>query len=233
MRRKDLMLVIATLFFCFFVILRTSGPKSLPKLGKHPYLPPVDRQPAGPAVPPEPERPYEPVDVEQPPYKPPLSDPPVNVLRPQVPLPPRPPSPPAPAPPRPPTVVPSQARQVAEMGEKEAFDPFSLVAAKGIDAVPIGTNNAWNQDPAPGKTTYKCYRSVDWAEVCVYTNICHDGNFVVFFNDTKPAMSNITRYVPTMPSLCMYVCCGPGHCRMSMELWVCVGLLGLCVCLNV
>ena len=37
----------------------------------------------------------------------------------------------------------------------------------------------------PFQTTYKCYRSVDWAEICIYKNLCHDGNMIVFFDDTK------------------------------------------------
>jgi hypothetical protein len=39
--------------------------------------------------------------------------------------------------------------------------------------------------PTEFQTTYKCYRSVDWAEICVYNNLCHDGSMVVFFDDSR------------------------------------------------
>ncbi len=39
--------------------------------------------------------------------------------------------------------------------------------------------------PADFQTTYKCYRSVDWAEICIYNNLCHDGNMIVFFDNDK------------------------------------------------
>ncbi len=42
-------------------------------------------------------------------------------------------------------------------------------------------------------TTYKCYRSVDWAEICIYKNLCHDGNMVVFFDESKEERTLITR----------------------------------------
>ncbi len=45
----------------------------------------------------------------------------------------------------------------------------------------------------PAGTTYKCYKSVDWAEVCIYKNLCHDGNKVVIFDDTKTPMSDVIR----------------------------------------
>lgn len=45
--------------------------------------------------------------------------------------------------------------------------------------------NPVSTTPADFQTTYKCYRSVDWAEICIYNNLCHDGNMIVFFDNEK------------------------------------------------
>jgi hypothetical protein len=57
---------------------------------------------------------------------------------------------------------------------------------------PNDNNHRLLDEDIPG-TTYKCYRSVDWGEVCVYSNLCHDGNKVVFFDDSKPPLSDVPR----------------------------------------
>ena len=138
MRRKELVLLLATLFFCAFVIMNSPSRKP----DRVTSFKPVVQEPRQVAVEDEPLQPQtEPDQLDDFPQP-----------------------------------SPSPARPVA-------------------NAIPVGTNNHLNQDEAPGKTTYKCYRSVDWAEVCVYHNLCHDGNKVVFFDDTKKPMSDVLRFV--------------------------------------
>ena len=38
----------------------------------------------------------------------------------------------------------------------------------------------------PLETTYRCFQSSDFAEVCVYNTLCTDGDRVVLVDDSKP-----------------------------------------------
>jgi hypothetical protein len=74
----------------------------------------------------------------------------------------------------------------AQYNEGSPLDRKDVV--KGGAAMEWGTQFSepvGHDESNPYLTTYKCYRSVDWAEICIYKNLCHDGNMVVFFDDSK------------------------------------------------
>lgn len=65
--------------------------------------------------------------------------------------------------------------------------------APGIPPAPPSPLLQLTDDSSTSGTSYTCYSSVDWAEVCIYRNLCHDGNKVVIFDDSKTPMSDVPR----------------------------------------
>lgn len=98
---------------------------------------------------------------------------------------------------------------VAPPSPPEYTEPKPVIAAPEPIAPPPPATSSYNPQSTTSvsqytkplevhydasKTSFKCYQSADWAELCVYSNLCFDGDKSIIFDDSQPEGTAVKRH---------------------------------------
>ena len=93
-------------------------------------------------------------------------------------------------------VVSVAARALSDVKEAPvlAEKPPPEVATQALPAVQPVTAAASEAGPQHLVSTHRCYRMPPWGDVCVYSNLCLDGELFYYLDNDSPAALTARRY---------------------------------------